>query len=61
MHDQVCGVARAVQDAHDHKLALVMNIVDGVVAGEADTQTWRKVLAERRGLRENVEAARKRL
>ena len=61
MHDQVCGIARAVQDAHDHKLALVMNIVDGVVAGEADTKDLAQSARERRGLRENVEAARKRL
>jgi hypothetical protein len=40
-----------MQDTHDHELARVMDIVEGVVAGEDDTQSRCKMLTERRGLR----------
>ncbi len=55
MFRQGCGVARGVQNANDHKLALVMHVIDGIVA-VAPAQTAR---AKAR-TRENAEATRKR-
>jgi hypothetical protein len=46
------GIAGAVQDANDHKLFFVMQVVDGVVAGEAYPQTGGKILTRGRGERE---------
>jgi len=39
------GIARAVQDTNNHKLVLVMHVIHGVVAGEGDSEAWRKMLA----------------
>ena len=49
MLGQSRGVARAVQDANDHKLALVMHVIDSVVTREADTKPGRKIFAGRSG------------
>ena len=51
MLGQNSGVARAMQDANDHKLALVMHVIDGVIAGETDAQARRKMLTRGRGER----------
>lgn len=42
-----CGVTRAVQNADDYEFSVVVDIVDGVIAGEADAKGWRKILARR--------------
>jgi hypothetical protein len=39
------GVTRAVQDANNHKLVLVMHVIHSVVAGESDAEAWRELLA----------------
>jgi hypothetical protein len=36
MLGQSSGVARAMQDANDHKLALVMHVIDCAIARETD-------------------------
>jgi hypothetical protein len=51
MFGQGCGVARPMEDADDDKVTLVVDIVDGVVAGKADPQTGRKILSRRSGQR----------
>ena len=40
-----CGVARAVQNADDYEFGLVMDIIHGIIAGEADAEGGRKILA----------------
>jgi len=45
------GVTRAMQDTNNHKLAVVMDIVDGVIAGKRNAQTGRKMAACGRGKR----------
>jgi hypothetical protein len=37
------SIAGAMQNSDDHKLMLVVQVVDGVVAGETDAQPLRKV------------------
>jgi len=46
-----CGVTRTVQNADDYEFSVVVDIVDGVIAGEADAKAWRKILARRPGER----------
>ena len=48
-----CGVTRAVQNADDYEFSVVVDIVDGVIAGEADAKAWRKILARRAGERKS--------
>jgi hypothetical protein len=48
-----CGVTRAVQNADDYEFSVVVDIVDGVIAGEADAKAWRKILARRPGERKS--------
>jgi hypothetical protein len=50
VRSQGSRVACAVQDAHNHKLALVMHVIDGVVARESSAQPWREMLAQGRRL-----------
>jgi hypothetical protein len=45
-------IAGAMQNSDDHKLMLIMPVVDGVVAGETDAQSLRKVFPRRRCKRE---------
>jgi hypothetical protein len=45
-------IAGAMQNSDDHKLMLVVQVVDGVVAGETDAQPLRKVFLRRRCKRE---------
>ena len=46
------SIAGAMQNSDDHKLMLIMPVVDGVVAGETDAQSLRKVFSRRRCKRE---------
>jgi hypothetical protein len=46
------SIAGAMQNSDDHKLMLVVQVVDGVVAGETDAQPLRKVFPRRRCKRE---------
>jgi hypothetical protein len=39
------GVAGAVQDANDHEFSFIVEVVDGVIAGEAYAQTRGKLSA----------------
>jgi hypothetical protein len=39
------GITRTMQDANDHKLALIVLVVDGVIAGETYAQAGREVVA----------------
>jgi hypothetical protein len=48
-----CGVTRAVQNADDYEFSVVVDIVDGVIAREADAKGWRKILARRAGERKS--------
>ena len=48
MRSQGSCVACAVQDAHNHKLAVVMHVIDGVVARENSAQPLREMLAQGR-------------
>jgi hypothetical protein len=48
-----CGVTRTVQNADDYEFSIVVDIVDGVIAGEADAKAWRKILARRAGERKS--------
>ncbi len=41
-----------MQDANDHDLLFIVQIVDGIVAGETDAQTRRENFARRPGERE---------
>jgi hypothetical protein len=45
-------IAGAMQNSDDHKLMLVVQVVDGVVAGETDAQPPSKVFPRRRCKRE---------
>src|SRR5277367_5163412 len=45
------GVTRAVQNANEHDLSFVIQIVDAVIAGKAHTQARREILARGRGER----------
>jgi hypothetical protein len=45
------SVTRAVQNANEHDLSFVIQIVDGVIAGKAHTQARREILARGRGER----------
>ena len=49
-------IAGAVQNSDDHKLMLVVQVVDGVVAGETDAQPLGKVFPRRRRKREVKQA-----
>jgi hypothetical protein len=40
-----CDVTRAVQNADDYEFSVVVEIVDGLIAGDADAKGWRKTLA----------------
>jgi hypothetical protein len=48
-----CGVTRAVQNADDYEFSVVVDIVDRVIAREADAKGWRKILARRAGERKS--------
>ena len=48
---QGSGIARAMQDANDHKLMFVVLVVDGVIARETYAQAGREILARGRGER----------
>ena len=37
-------IAGAMQDADDHELIFVVQIIKGIIAGETDAQTCRKIL-----------------
>jgi len=39
------SITRAVQDANDHDLSFVVQIVDGVIARKTDAQARRKILS----------------
>ena len=39
------GITSAVQDADDHDLSFVVQIVDGVIARKTDAQAGRKILS----------------
>jgi hypothetical protein len=47
---QGSGIAGAMQNANDHDLSLVVQIVDSIVAGETDAQARCKILTRRRGV-----------
>ena len=49
-------IAGTMQNSDDHKLMLIMPVVDGVVAGETDAQPLRKVFSRRRCKREVKQA-----
>jgi hypothetical protein len=46
------GIARTMQHANNHDLSFVVQIVDGVAAGETYAQAPSKILARGRGKRE---------
>jgi hypothetical protein len=56
VHGQGDRIAGAMQNSDDHKLMLIMPVVDGVVAGETDAQPLRKVFPRRRCKREVKQA-----
>jgi hypothetical protein len=43
------GITRAVQDADDHDLSFVVQIVDGVIARKTDAQARRKIVSRLNG------------
>ena len=44
-----CGcITGAMQNPNDHKLMLIMQVVDGIVARKTNAQPWREVLSRRR-------------
>ncbi len=45
-----CGrIAGAIQNPNDHKLMLIVQVVDGIVARKTDAQAGRKVVSRRSG------------
>ena len=45
-------IAGAMQNSDNHKLMLVVQVVDGIVAAETDAQSLRKIFPRRRCKRE---------
>ena len=48
---QGSGITRTMQDANDHKLLFIVQIVDGVIARKTYAQSGREVVARGRGER----------